>query len=99
MAAAALPFAAQAQRSLLGWPPDLEGNLVKWTHRNLQATLARDRNAMNELAIEFEAIVDDLLEIRRRADMGHQQDLTTALMGPAAQQRGTGEHSAQLDGG
>jgi len=80
MTAAALPFAAQAQCAFLGWPAELEGTLVKWTRRNHEATLARDRKAMNELAIEFEAIIDDLLETRRRTDAGPQADLTAALM-------------------
>jgi cytochrome P450 len=80
IATAALPFAAQVQCAFLGWPSKLEGILVQWTRRNHEATLARDRKAMSELAIEFEAIIDELLETRRRAGAGPQTDLTASLM-------------------
>lgn len=80
MADAALPFAAQVQCAFLGWPMSLQQPLVRWTRKNHEATRARDRQAMSELALEFEKIVDDLLETRQQAGAGPKTDLTAALM-------------------
>ncbi len=80
MADAALPFAVQVQRAFLGWPVALHEPLLRWTRRNHEATLAQDRKAMSELALEFEGIIDDLLESRRQAKAGPDTDLTASLM-------------------
>jgi len=80
IAEAALPFAVQAQCAFLGWPTTLHEPLVRWTRRNHQATLARDRKAMSEIALEFEGFIDDLLETRLEAGAGPETDLTAALM-------------------
>ena len=77
---AALPFAAQVQCAFLGWPTALQQPLVRWTRKNHEATRTRDRKAMSELALEFEGIVDDLLETRQQAGAGPKTDLTSALM-------------------
>lgn len=80
MAGVALPFAVQAQCAFLGWPGALQETLVRWTRKNHEATLAQDRKAMSEIALEFEGIIDDLLETRLQADAGPESDLTAALM-------------------
>lgn len=77
---AALPFAVRAQCAFLGWPAELHGPLTRWTRRNHEATLAQDRRAMSEIALEFEAIIDELLETRLQADAGPETDLTASLM-------------------
>ena len=80
MTDAALPFAVQVQCAFLGWPAALQEPLLRWTRKNHEATLAQDRKAMSEIALEFEAIIDDLLETRLQADASPETDLTTALM-------------------
>lgn len=80
IAAAALPFAVQAQCAFLGWPATLHEPLVRWTRKNHQATLAQDRKAMSEIALEFEGFIDDLLETRLEANSGPETDLTASLM-------------------
>ena len=80
MAGAALPFAAQVQCAFLGWPAALQQPLVRWTRKNHEATRARDRKTMSDLALEFEGMVDDLLETRQQAGAGPETDLTAALM-------------------
>ncbi len=80
MADVALPFAVQVQCAFLGWPAALQEPLVRWTRKNHEATLAQDRKAMSEIALEFEGIIDDLLETRLQAGAGPESDLTAALM-------------------
>ena len=80
MSDAALPFAVQVQCAFLGWPATLQAPLVRWTRKNHEATFAQDRKAMSEIALEFEGIIDDLLEIRLQAGAGPEIDLTAALM-------------------
>ncbi len=80
MADVALPFAVQVQCAFLGWPPALHNTLIQWMGRNQAAILAQDRKAISELAIEFERIIDNLLETRRQAGAAPETDLTAALM-------------------
>lgn len=80
MADAALPFAAQVQCAFLGWPASLQEPLLRWTRRNHEATRARDRRVISEIALEFEAIIDDLLEVRIQGGAGPETDITAALM-------------------
>jgi cytochrome P450 len=87
MADAALPFAVQIQCAFLGWPATLQEPLVRWTRKNHEATLAQDRKAMSEIALEFEGIIDDLLETRLQAGAGPESDLTSALMHEKAWRR------------
>lgn len=76
----ALPFAAQAQCAFLGWPASLEERLVQWTHKNHEATLAQNRKAISEIALEFEAMIEDLLDTRRQAGATPETDITASLM-------------------
>lgn len=80
MAETALPFAVQVQCAFLGWPTALQEPLVQWTRRNHEAILAQDRKAMSEIALEFEGMIDDLLETRLQAGASPETDLTAALM-------------------
>jgi len=77
---AALPFAVQVQCAFLGWPASLQEPLARWVRKNHEATLAQDRKAMSEIALEFEGIIDDLLEARLQAGAGPESDITAALM-------------------
>jgi cytochrome P450 len=80
IAEAAMPFAALAQCAFLGWPAELERTLIRWTCRNQDATLAQDRPVLSELAREFEAIIDNLLDARIGNQAEPQTDLTASLM-------------------
>jgi len=80
MAAFALPLATHAQCAFLGWPPSMRTPLIRWTQNNYQATLARDRQALAELARQFEGYIDELLEARLQAEAGPESDITAALM-------------------
>jgi cytochrome P450 len=76
----AVPFAVRSQCAFLGWPPEVENSLAAWTRRNYDATLAQDRAAMSEIAREFEALVDTMIETRQRAQAGPEADVTASLM-------------------
>ena len=80
IADAAMPFAVQVQCAFLGWPASLQESLVRWTRKNYEATLAQDRKAMSEIALQFEGLIDDLLETRLQANAGPETDLTATLM-------------------
>jgi cytochrome P450 len=80
MAEAALPFAVRVQSAFLGWPAELEESLIRWVRKNHEATLAQDRKAMSEIALEFDGIIDDLLEARLQAGAGPETDLIASLM-------------------
>lgn len=80
MADFALPFAVQVQCAFLGWLPTLHEPLVRWTQKNYAATLAQDRQALSELAREFEGFIDDMIETRLQAGARPEDDVTAALM-------------------
>src|SRR5690242_17198365 len=78
MAEVTLPFAVQAQCAFLGWPEALQKPLIRWTQKNHEATRTQDRKAMSEIALEFEGIIDDLLEVREQSGATPETDLTAA---------------------
>ena len=80
MADFALAFAVRVQCAFLGWPTHLHESLALWTRKNHLATLAQDREAMSEIAREFEALIDDMLETRSKADAKPEDDITAGLM-------------------
>src|SRR6185503_13503378 len=80
MADIALPFAVRVQCAFLGWPPALHEPLVRWARKNYAAGLAQDRDAMSDIAREFEGFIDDMLAIRLRAGAKSGDDATAALM-------------------
>ena len=80
MADFALLFAVRVQCAFLGWPASLHDPLARWTRRNHEATLAQDRHAMSQIALEFEGFIDDMLEARFQAGAKPEDDITAALM-------------------
>jgi cytochrome P450 len=80
MSELAVPFAVRSQCAFLGWPPEVQESLAGWTRRNYDATLAQDRAAMSEIAREFEALVDRMIELRLREQAGPEKDVTASLM-------------------
>jgi len=73
-------FALQIQCAFMGWPDSLHEPLREWVLKNHRATLARDRQAMAEVAHEFDGYIHDLLETRRQAGANAPRDVTTSLM-------------------
>ncbi len=80
MAEVALPFAVRVQCAFLGWPPTLHAPMVLWTQRKHEATRTQDRQALSEIAREFERFIDSLLESRLQAGAKPEDDITAALM-------------------
>jgi cytochrome P450 len=76
----AYPFVALAQCAFLGWPSTLKNPLISWVKRGHQATFAQDRRALSKLAVEFEDLIDEQLELRRQAGAESYADLTRAIM-------------------
>jgi cytochrome P450 len=76
----ALPFAARAQCTFLGWSTDVEQPLIRWAKKNHVATLAQDRKVMSEIAREFEGLIDDMLESRIESGAKPEDDITASLM-------------------
>ncbi|MFO7529491.1 MAG: cytochrome P450 [Marinobacter sp.] len=73
-------FALKIQCAFMGWPDSLHEPLREWLLKNHRATLARDRQAMADVAREFDNYIHDLLEARRRAGANAPRDVTTSLM-------------------
>lgn len=71
------PFAVRVQSTWLGWPPEIEQELVDWVADNREATRSGDRGRMAEVAERFDAIITRLLDARRDADV---DDVTARLM-------------------
>lgn len=80
MSALAEDYALQVQSAFLGWPAELHEPLRRWTRKNHEATLARDRAAMEEVAFEFDGYIRELLAVRRNAGTDAPADLTTRLL-------------------
>lgn len=73
-------FAVRAQSAWLGWPRDLEGELLRWVHDNHAATRSRDRVRTAEVARRFTSIIETLIDARRQAGSDAPDDVTTELM-------------------
>ncbi|MFN2361978.1 MAG: cytochrome P450 [Marinobacter sp.] len=73
-------FALQIQCAFMGWPDALHEPLREWVLKNHQATLARDRQTLADVAHEFDGYIHDLLETRRQAGANAPKDVTTSLM-------------------
>lgn len=80
MAEVALPFAVRIQCAFLGWPAELHQTLIRWMQRNHDATRAQDRHELSATAREFEQIIDDLVDARRKTSAPPEQDITASLM-------------------
>ena len=80
MTAFAQDFALQIQSAFLGWPVDLHEPLRQWTRKNQRAILARDKDAMAHVALEFDGYIRDLLTARRHAGADAPDEITTSLL-------------------
>ncbi|HRO60601.1 MAG TPA: cytochrome P450 [Burkholderiaceae bacterium] len=73
-------FALRVQCAFMGWPASLHEPLREWTKKNREATLARDRVAMDAIALQFDGYISALLDERRAAGEQAADDLTTSLL-------------------
>ncbi len=71
------PFAVRVQSTWLGWPAEIERELVDWVTDNRDATRSGDRTRMAEVAERFDAIITRLLDVRRDGGI---DDVTSRLM-------------------
>jgi cytochrome P450 len=60
-----VPYAVRSQSSWLGWPPELEDELVAWMQDNHAATRSGDRARTVEVAERFDHLIRTLLDARR----------------------------------
>ncbi|GAA3905728.1 cytochrome P450 [Halomonas cibimaris] len=79
MAAMGQDFALEIQCAFMGWPASLHEPLRDWVKRQQAATLAGDREALGELALEFDGVIRERLDVRRNMDTPP-DDVTTRLM-------------------
>ncbi len=76
----ARPFALQVQSAFMGWPESLGEPLRGWVERNHAATLARDPDRLEAVAVEFDGYIREQLEARRSAGSDAPPDVTTELL-------------------
>lgn len=65
--------------AFMDWPASLHGPLRDWARRNRAATLAGDRTAMADIALEFDGQIGAQLALRRAAAAGA-DDVTSRLL-------------------
>jgi len=81
-------YAVRAQSAWLGWPADLEADLLDWVAENRAATRSGDRAWTGRVAARFDRIVRGLLDARRAgatagpATSGPERDDASATGGP-----------------
>ncbi|MGM0981988.1 MAG: cytochrome P450 [Pseudomonadota bacterium] len=80
-------FALEIQCAFMGWPTRLHEPLRAWVKRQQAATLAGDREALGELALEFDGVIRELLASRRDAGDAVPDDVTTRIMNETVEGR------------
>ena len=66
-------FAVRAQCEWLGWPAELESQLLEWMEKNHAATRSGDRATTEDVAEQFDEIIRSLI-LPRRAGTGNVPD-------------------------
>jgi cytochrome P450 len=74
------PFAVRTQVTWLGWPPDIQDELVAWMADNFAASRSGDRTRTAEVAARFDALVGRQVRLRREAGEAAPRDVTTRLL-------------------
>lgn len=72
-----VPSAVRTQSTWLGWPAELESELVRWMADNHAATRSGNRSRTAAVAERFDDLIHALLDDRRAADPG--TDVTAEL--------------------
>ncbi len=75
----ARPYALDTQCAFVGWPESTRAPMARWLAANQQATREQDRERLEELAAEFQSLVEEQLEKRRELGLKG-SDVTTRLM-------------------
>ena len=65
IASIGIPYAVRSQSTWLGWPSDLEEELVSWIRDNHAATHSGSRERMRDVAERFDRIIGELIDQRR----------------------------------
>ncbi|WP_022919277.1 cytochrome P450 [Ruania albidiflava] len=73
-------FAVQAQSAWLGWPAELQDELVSWVAENHAASRALDRERMAAVAQRFDRIITSVVTARRELGDAAPLDVTTELI-------------------
>ncbi len=73
-------YAVRAQSAWLGWPADLEPDLLAWMDDNRAATRSGELERTAAVAHRFDAIIHRLLSLRRIRPPGPPADLTDELL-------------------
>lgn len=73
-------FTLKVQCAFLGWPASLHEPLCDWIRKNREATLTRDKAAMDSVALDFDGYIKGLLGVRRKAGSTAPDDITTSLL-------------------
>ena len=81
------PFAVRTQSTWLGWPTDIEDELVAWMADNTAATASGDRRRTAKVAARFDAIVGTQVRARRDGGDDAPDDVTTRLLHEAVDGR------------
>src|SRR5262245_34941484 len=74
------PFAVRTQVTWLGWPADIEDELVAWMADNLAATRSEDRDRTAAVATRCDELVGRRVRARREAGEAAPDDVTTRLL-------------------
>ena len=72
-------FAVRAQCAWLGWPTELEPELLAWMAANHEATRSGEREKMAQVADTFDDIIRSVIAPRRAAGDTAPNDVTTQL--------------------
>ncbi len=72
-------FAVRAQCAWLGWPAQLEPELLAWMSANHRATRSGEHEQMAQVAETFDAIIRSVIAPRRAAGDQAPDDVTTQL--------------------
>ena len=73
-------YAVRAQSAWLGWPSEIEPELLAWMADNHAATRSGELERTAAVAHRFDAIIHRLLSFRRIRKLGPPEDLTDELM-------------------
>lgn len=73
-------FAVRAQCEWLGWPRELEPELVAWMAQNHAATRSGDREWTAQVARQFDEMIRSLLDARRGPEGVVGDDVTSEVM-------------------
>lgn len=73
-------FAVHTQVTWLGWPTDIEDELVAWMADNFAATRSGNRSRTADVAARFDDLVGRQVRLRREAGASAPDDVTTRLL-------------------